>query len=300
MSRTRRDFADCRLLKASLLFGSGSAGPGYTLPTFCRVPFMSRAAQRNCLRFQRSSPRSQPMASLSVQIWSDIACPWCYVGKRRLESALERFERRGEVEITWRAFELDPSAPPERQDGTYVERLARKYSTSVSEAQAMIDRMASVARLEGLAFDFERIRPGNTFDAHRLIHLGKERRMQDRVKERLLRAYLEEGEAIGSREVLRRLAEECGLDAGEVRELLDGEQFAAEVRADEEEATSLGIGAVPFFVLGGRYAVSGAQPSEILLQALEQACREVVQPQISFEEGTVCGPDGCDAPSVAR
>jgi predicted DsbA family dithiol-disulfide isomerase len=252
------------------------------------------------LRFQRSGPRSQTMASLSVEIWSDIACPWCYIGKRRLESALARFEHRGEVEIHWRAFELDPSAPPERQDGAYVERLARKYGASVSEAQAMIDRMASVARIEGLSFDFERIRPGNTFDAHRLIHLGKERRLEDRVKERLLRAYLEEGEAIGSRETLQRLAEECGLVAGEVRELLDGERFAAEVRADEEQAVSLRITGVPFFVLGGRYAISGAQPADILLEGLVQAYQDVVQPRLTLEEGTVCGPDGCEAPGVAR
>lgn len=235
------------------------------------------------------------MAKLRVDIWSDIACPWCYVGKRRLEAALARFPQRDDVEIVWRAFELDPSAPRGRDPGvSYAERIAKKYGGGVAQAQGMIQRMVDVAAADGLTFDFERIRPGNTFDAHRLIHLARERGLQDAVKERLLRAYLTEGEAIGDPAVLSRLAREAGLDAEEVSAVLATDDQAREVREDEEEARALGITGVPFFVLGGRYAVSGAQPVEVFLGALQQAWTAVAEADtVAPAEGAACGPDGC-------
>src|SRR5262249_55167607 len=135
------------------------------------------------------------MKRLRIDIWSDIACPWCYIGKRRLEAALARFPRRDDVDVVWRAFELDPSAPRERDRSvSYAERLAKKYRCSVSEADVMIRRVADVAREDGLDFHFERIRPGNTFDAHRVLHFAAERGAQDAVKERFLRGYMTEGE----------------------------------------------------------------------------------------------------------
>ena len=164
----------------------------------------------------------------------------------------------------------------------------------------MIQRMVDVARSEGLAFDFDRIRPGNTFDAHRLIHLAREHGLQDRTKERLLGAYLEEGQAIADRENLQRLAVEAGLDPGTAKSALQSDAFADAVRADEKEAASLGIHGVPFFVVGGRYALSGAQPAELLLEVIEQAFRELgPQELFSVSEGAVCGPEGCrDANSL--
>lgn len=232
---------------------------------------------------------------LRVDVWSDIACPWCYVGKRRLEAALARFPYRDEVEVVWRAFELDPSAPRERSsEGTYAERLAKKYGSSVAEAEGMITRMTDVARDDGLDFRFDRIRPGNTFDAHRLLHLAGERGTQDALKERLLLGHMTEGVPIGDPETLLRLASEAGLDPDEARATLASDAFAAEVRADEDEAAALGIHGVPFFVLGGKYAVSGAQPTALLLGALEKAWQETAaaRPEL-FAEGAVCGPDGC-------
>lgn len=235
------------------------------------------------------------MANLRIDIFSDIACPWCYVGKRRLEAALGRFAHRTEVEVVWRAFELDPAAPRSRDLQTpYHERLARKYGTSAAQAQEMIDRMTQVAAADGLDFHFERIRPGNTFDAHRVLHLAHERGVQDAVKERFLRGYLTEGAAIGEPAELVRLAQEAGLDATEVRETLAGDRYAAEVRADEAEAQSLQIRGVPFFILGGRYALSGAQPCETLLQALNQAFEELVAPASVSAQGETCGPQGCN------
>lgn len=236
------------------------------------------------------------MTQLRIDIWSDIACPWCYVGKRRLERALAAFAHRAEVDVVWRAFELDPSAPRVRDSAQrYAERLAAKYGTSELQAQAMIDRMVATAAGDGVALRFDHIRPGNTFDAHRLLHLAHDRGRQDALKERLLRAYLTEGQAIGEPEVLRRLAGEVGLDDAEVRDVLDGDRYRAEVRQDEALARELGITGVPFFVLGGRIGVSGAQPVDVLLGALDRAWSELARPGIEeVAEGAVCGPDGCD------
>ncbi len=233
------------------------------------------------------------MAQLRIDIWSDIACPWCYVGKRRLEKALVDFPQRENVHIVWRAFELNPSAQRESHEGNYSERLAKKYGTSARDAEAMISRMADTARAEGLNFDFNAIRPGNTFDAHRLLHLALTQDLQNELKERLLYAYFSEGEAIGDSVTLMRLAVDAGLKAEEVRSVLESHAFAKEVRQDEAEARELGIQGVPFFVLAERYAVSGAQPTEVLSQALEQAQLAIDAPLPEYAEGAVCGPEGC-------
>lgn len=234
------------------------------------------------------------MPELRIDVWSDIACPWCYVGKRRLESALREFPHAADVEVVWHAFELDPSAPAERDPAvSHAERLAKKYGMTVEQARRNSDRLRDVAKGEGLAFDFEHIRSGNMFDAHRLVHLGKTRGLQDQVKERFFKAYLEQGELMSNHGALLRLAVEAGLSEREATDVLASEQFADEVRADEAQAQQLGIDGVPCFVLDERYAVSGAQPAQVLLSALHQAWSERQEPQDSFSEGAVCGPDGC-------
>ena len=207
---------------------------------------------------------------MQVEIWSDVMCPWCAVGKARFERALGEFPHADEVEVRWRSFELDPDAPAEK-DGDYVGRLAEKYGTSQVEAQRMIDTMTATGAGEGLDFRFDRVRPGNTFDAHRLLHLAHERGLQHELKERFLTAYLNEGEAVGRADVLRRLATEVGLDEVEVDDVLAGDAYADAVRGDERQAMAYGIRGVPFFVLDGRLGVSGAQPAEALLGALTQA-----------------------------
>jgi predicted DsbA family dithiol-disulfide isomerase len=231
---------------------------------------------------------------LRIDVWSDIACPWCYIGKRHLEQALDKFAHKENVEIVWRAFELDPSAPRVRDSSqTYAERLARKYGTQPQEAQRRIDQMVGVAAKDGLEFRFDHIKPGNTFDAHRLLHLAHERGIQDAVKERMLRAYMTEGQAIGDPAVLLGLAREAGLDEQEARDVLDSDRYTAEVRADEALARELGISGVPFFVLTGRLGISGAQPADVLLGALDRAWAELAKPD-EFARAAVCGPDGCD------
>ncbi|WP_437678900.1 DsbA family oxidoreductase [Sorangium sp. So ce131] len=235
------------------------------------------------------------MKKLRVDVWSDIACPWCYVGKRRLEAALARFPHRDSVEVVWRAFELDPSAKRVLDaDVSYAERLARKYGAPLAKAEAMIRNMTDVGAADGLSLRFDKVRPGNTFDAHRVLHLAAERGVQGAVKERLLRAYMTEGEAIGEPEVLVRLAGEAGLDPAEVRAALAGDVYTREVRADEAEARALGVTGVPFFVFAGRYGVSGAQPAEPLLRVLQQAWDEAAdEPGEALAEGAACGPEGC-------
>lgn len=228
---------------------------------------------------------------MHVEIWSDIACPWCYVGKRRFESALERFEHRDDVRVTWRSFELDPAAPPERAvDG--ARHLADKYGMSLDEALAAQRRLTDVAADEGLAFRFDLARGANTFDAHRVLHLAAAHGLQSAMKERIMRAYLEEGELISSAEVLERLASEVGLDADEVRDVLAGERYADAVRDDERTAAGLGIHAVPFFVVDRRIGAAGAQPPEVLLELMRRAWPDEPAVEV-LADGASCGPDGC-------
>ena len=234
------------------------------------------------------------MDTLPVDIWSDVVCPRCYVGKRRLEKALERFAHRDAVRITWHAFELDPSAPRSHEgQGSYAARLARKYGKTVAAAQAMIDQMVQTAAAEGLAFDFTIARPGNTFDAHRLLAMARARGLQNELKERLLRATFTEGQAIGERDVLARLAAEVGLDEGAARAVLESDAHGGEVREEEAQARKLGVTGVPFFVVGRRYAVGGAQAPEALLRVLERAWSEGLVEAIEEAPAPACGPDGC-------
>jgi predicted DsbA family dithiol-disulfide isomerase len=212
-----------------------------------------------------------------VEIWSDVVCPWCYIGKRNFEAALAQFEHRDDVEVTWRAFELDPSAPSERE-GDYATHLARKYGMSTEQAQKMIETMSATGAAAGAALDFGKARPGNTFDAHRLLQLARERGVQEAVKERLLRATFGEGEPIGNRGVLLRLAIEAGLPAEEVAAVLESDTYAAEVRAEEELAFELGISAVPYFVIDRTFGVPGAQPPDVILRALRRAWEKSPRP----------------------
>jgi predicted DsbA family dithiol-disulfide isomerase len=228
---------------------------------------------------------------MDIEIWSDIACPWCYVGKRRFEAALARFEHRDDVHVTWRSFELDPSAPPERE-GERAARLAEKYGMSVERAREMEGQMTETAAGEGLDFHLDIQRSGTTFDGHRVIHLAAEHGLQDAMKERLLRAYFTEGELMSDHDALVRLAGEVGLDPDEVREMLAGDRFAAEVREDERTASAFGISAVPTFVIDRAIGASGAQPPEALLELLGQGwARREPAPVIAG--GEACGPDGC-------
>jgi predicted DsbA family dithiol-disulfide isomerase len=206
---------------------------------------------------------------MRVEIWSDIACPWCYIGKRRFEAALARFDHRDVVEVVWRSFELDPEAPAE-PEGDLAEALARKYGSSVEQVHERWESMTAMAAEDALDMRFHDVRRGNTFDAHRLTHLAAAHGLGDATVERLFRAHHTEGLLLSDPTVLERLAAEAGLPAPEVAEVLASDRFAAEVREDERTAASLGITAVPFFVIDRAMGASGAHPPEVLLQLLER------------------------------
>jgi predicted DsbA family dithiol-disulfide isomerase len=240
---------------------------------------------------------------VKVEIWSDVVCPWCYIGKRRFEAALSRFAHADQVEVEWRSFELDPQAVSVRAAGEgpgHADVLATKYGMSRVQAQAAIGNVTAAAAGEGLDFHLDVSLRSNTFDAHRVIQLAATRGLQDAVKERLMRAYFTEGEPVGDRDALVRLATDAGLEAAEVERVLDTDEHADAVRADEAEARALGITGVPFFVVDRRYGVSGARPADQLLAVLERAWSERApltlvgsgRPGTDSDDAT-CGPDGC-------
>lgn len=212
---------------------------------------------------------------MRVEIWSDVVCPWCYIGKRRFEAALARFPQADEVEMVWRSFELDPSAPPSTEtQGSYVGQLAAKYRISVEQAQSMIDNVTRIAASEGLEFQFDRAKRGNTFDVHRLLHLGFEKGVQNDLKERLDHATFTVGLSVSDHAALAEVAVAAGLDEIEVKDVLASERFADAVRADEAQARSYGISAVPFFIIDGRYGVAGAQSPGALMDVLARVWQE--------------------------
>lgn len=216
---------------------------------------------------------------MNLEIWSDIACPWCYIGKRRLERALEQFDHADELTITWRSFELDPGAPPER-GGELAGHLARKYGMPIEQAREAQAGLTATAADEDLGFRLDIARSGNTFDGHRLIHLAAEHGLAGAIKERLLRAYLTEGRLISDAATLAELGIEAGLPDTEVRDLLAGDRFADAVRADEHTAATLGISGVPTFIVDREVGVTGAQPPELLLEMLRRGAgaREPLAP----------------------
>jgi predicted DsbA family dithiol-disulfide isomerase len=238
--------------------------------------------------YRASDERDEEVWSVDVEIWSDVVCPWCYVGKRQFEAALDQFAHADQVTVAWRSFELDPSSPPEV--GMSMDLiLQRKYGMSEEQARMANERMTSLAGELGLEYHLDRARAGNTFDAHRLIHLAATHGLGDAVKERLFAAYFTEGRSIGDRATLTAVAEEAGLDRAEVEATLEGDAFADGVRADEARAAALGATGVPFFVIDETYGVAGAQGDAVLLAALERAWSE--SHPITMVDSPGKGPD---------
>jgi predicted DsbA family dithiol-disulfide isomerase len=206
---------------------------------------------------------------MRVDIWSDIVCPWCYIGKRRFEQGLGQFGHAGEIEVVYHAFELDPSIPA-GQVTPVGELLAAKYGMTGDRAAAAEASVAAQAQASGLRFTADRLM-GNTFDAHRLVALGRDADRQDDVLQGLYEAYFADGRSVFGPADLTDVAKAAGLDVGRVRAMLDGQEYADAVRADEDQARALGISGVPFVVLDGRLGVSGAQPATTFTAALDQA-----------------------------
>lgn len=210
---------------------------------------------------------------MKVEIWSDVMCPFCYIGKRKFEAALNQFEHQQEVEIVWKSFQLNPDmeAAPGK---TINEYLAEIKGWSVEQAKSMNDRVTEMAKQVGLDYQLDKAVVANSFDAHRFIQFAKTHKKGDAAEERLFKAYFTEGKDTGDRAVLVELAAEIGLDAKEVAAMLETDAFSAEVHKDVYEAQQVGVRGVPFFVLGNKYAVSGAQESATFLQALQKTWEE--------------------------
>lgn len=235
---------------------------------------------------------------MRIEIWSDVVCPWCYIGKRRLETALASFDpgHEKQVEIVWRSFQLDPSAPQVPVE-TVAESLGRKYGGGPEAGRQMIDRVEAVAAEEGLLFRHHQSLRVNTIDAHRVLHLalvtgGPE--LQGRLKEALLSAYFVETENVADHATLTRIATGVGLDADRVAEVLASREFESEVQADIDQAVAFGAGGVPFYVVDRKYGISGAQPAEVFRDVLEKAWAES-HPTLDLvgSNADACGPDGC-------
>jgi predicted DsbA family dithiol-disulfide isomerase len=227
---------------------------------------------------------------MRIEIWSDVVCPWCYIGKRRLETALAEFPHADEVEVVWRSFQLDPSAPNTPVE-TVAEHLGRKYGGGAGGGRQMIDRVEAVAAEEGMIWrHHESLRVG-TMDAHRLLHAAGD--LRGELKEALLRAYFVEARNVADHETLTRIATEVGLDEVTVKEVLTTDLHADDVEADIRQAAAYGATGVPFFVIDQRYGVSGAQPADTFRQVLERAWADS-HPAIEVIGGDdACGPDGC-------
>lgn len=206
---------------------------------------------------------------MRVDVWSDVVCPWCYVGKARFEKALHAFGHRDEVEVVFRSFELDPERPGDRRE-TALSMLSSKYGMSDEQARAADARVAGLARAEGLGFDSNRP-VGNTFNIHRVIHLGLAKGVQQELVTAVNEAYFAQARQVFDRDVLTEVAAGAGVDAAAVAEVLDGDRYARAVRDDEREARELGISGVPFFAFDMALGVSGAQPAQMFTSALNQA-----------------------------
>ena len=211
--------------------------------------------------------------TMEVEIWSDVVCPWCYLGKKRFEQALANFEHKEKVQVTYRSFQLDPAAPPGVTSPT-VEMLAQKYGMSAARAEQAQRQMEERAAEDGLTFRMSGLRSGNTRDAHRLLQLAKASGQQDQLMERLQRAYFTEQDSIFDHDSLTRLATEAGLDRDDVSEVLTSDQYADHVDTDQAMARALGATGVPLFVIDRRYGISGAQPPETITDVLERAWAE--------------------------
>jgi predicted DsbA family dithiol-disulfide isomerase len=235
---------------------------------------------------------------MKIEIWSDVMCPFCYIGKRNFETALEQFSNKNGIEVEWKSFQLDPSLP-EVQDSNYTDYLMVSKGLGRPQVEGMLNNVTQMAKGVGLEYDFDRAVMVNSFKAHRVLQLAKMRGLGDAAEERLFRAFFTEGRNIADDDTLLELGKEAGLNETEIRSSLSDERYSDMVRQDIQEARAIGVTGVPFFVFNRKYAVSGAQPPQAFLQTLEKAYAEwrEANPEIKIEvtKGQSCSIDGvCD------
>lgn len=231
---------------------------------------------------------------MRVDIWSDVVCPFCYIGKKRLEAAAE--QAGVELEVHWHSYELDPDAPI-RQEVSNSERLAQKYGRTLADVEDMQRNIATMAAEEGIQFNWENANSGNTFNAHRIIHLAQSKGLGSEAKEAFFYSYMTQGLPVGERETIEDVAARVGLNPVEVEDVLNSEEYADFVKFDEEVAhDQLKVTGVPFFVFDQRIALAGAQPREVFLQVFEKALATPAAENIEAEDAAICKDDQCDRP----
>jgi predicted DsbA family dithiol-disulfide isomerase len=230
---------------------------------------------------------------MTVEIWSDVMCPFCYIGKRKFEKALEQFPQKDKIEVSWKSFQLDPTTITDPSLNT-IENLRAKKGWSKEQASETIAYVTNIAHQVGLQFNFDKAVVANSFDAHRLSHLAKTYNMQNELEEKLFSAYFTEGKNTADHETLLQIATEVGMDSKETRDMLNGAEFTKEVHQDVERAQQIGVRGVPFFVINDKYAISGAQEPETFLKALHTAYNEIKLVDLTANDKAVCGPEGCD------
>lgn len=232
---------------------------------------------------------------MKIEVWSDYVCPFCYIGKRQLEKALETSGYSGHIDVEFKSFLLDPTTPLDSQDACY-DALAAKFNKPVAEIKTMTAGIAARAKDVGLHFDFDTMKTANTSAAHRLVKWAAEQGQQAALSERFMRAYFVEGQAIGLPDVLVKLVEDIGLDGAQARQILLSNQYEPDIQQDIVEAQQLGVRGVPFFVIDRKYAISGAQPQSVFEETIEMAAREAGLPRplhLHGNSGAACTDDAC-------
>ncbi|WP_294286118.1 DsbA family oxidoreductase [uncultured Chryseobacterium sp.] len=231
---------------------------------------------------------------MKIEIWSDIMCPFCYIGKNNFEEALAKLPFRDEVEVEWKSFQLDPSLNPKETQNTF-DYLREKKGFPEAQAQQMLSQVKQMGAGAGIDFHFEKAVITNTFSAHKILHLAKKYKKSNEMEEALFIAHFIDGKNVGDHGILIALAISLGIDQEEARQVLHSDTFDDAIGKDIQEARDNGVSGVPFFILNGKYAVSGAQPTELFVNALQQTYDETVVPlKIQTDNGASCDADGCE------
>lgn len=230
---------------------------------------------------------------MNVEIWSDVMCPFCYIGKRKFEKALEQFPHKNDITVIWKSFQLDPTTVTDPSLNT-IENLSQKKGWSKEQANETVAHVTNIAKQVGLDFHFEKAVVANSFDAHRLSHLAKKYGKQNELEEKLFAAYFTDGKNTADYNILLQIGIDIGLDVKEIGDVLKSDTYSNEVHLDIKQAQQIGVNGVPFFVLDNKYAISGAQEPDTFLQALKKAYDETISDIETINNGDVCGPDGCE------
>ncbi len=241
----------------------------------CKILFFSSFFMFSLLGMKAQGTKeiatSQNSNKMKIEIWSDIVCPFCYIGKRHFESALKSFAHADEIEIEWKSYQLDPEMPKQTKKQNVYEYLAERKGISVENSKALHDNVENMAKVAGLNYHFDKAVVANSFDAHRLIQLAKTKGLGDAAEEALFYAYFCAGKDIADKESLLAIGKEIGLEENAVKDMLNSDQFSEQVDQDIYESQQVGLGGVPHFVIDDRFSISGAQPVSVFLNALEKA-----------------------------